>query len=237
MGRTILMPRSGVTVCAGQVCSLGETCCFTTGRCYNPASASECPTPPRISDSRACGSNAHCSPTELCLSQWCLGAGTCRPQSEIFGPTATICGCDGRTWTSARRAAEVGVRVSSLWNESCGTNVGPGLTLCGIDAQCPAGQVCCKVTGMCADPAAPERCSIPPAGTRFPCLDNGDCKPFGDNLYCTGLGCTGGGGCRERLADCPGPLAPVCGCDQQSYESMCWAGMAGVRIAHNGTCP
>ena len=66
------------------------------------------------------------------------------------------------------------------------------------------------------------------------CGSNDDCAAT--ELCATGL-CDGGlGVCTERPAMCPDTDSPVCGCDDQTYQNVCFADMAGVRLAHTGPC-
>ena len=66
------------------------------------------------------------------------------------------------------------------------------------------------------------------------CQSNDDCAAT--ELCATGL-CEGGlGVCTERPTMCPDTDSPVCGCDDQTYQNVCFADMAGVRLAHTGPC-
>lgn len=66
------------------------------------------------------------------------------------------------------------------------------------------------------------------------CRSNSDCAAT--ELCATGL-CEGGlGVCTERPTMCPDTDSPVCGCDGQTYQNVCFADMAGVRLAITGPC-
>ncbi|TFH31661.1 MAG: hypothetical protein E4H00_03050, partial [Myxococcales bacterium] len=39
-----------------------------------------------------------------------------------------------------------------------------------------------------------------------------------------------------RPTMCPDTDSPVCGCDGQTYQNVCFADMAGVRLAITGPC-
>lgn len=69
------------------------------------------------------------------------------------------------------------------------------------------------------------------------CLDDVDCTVPDEYCYKTN-GCRVGGLCTEKPTDCgivPVP-APVCGCDDQTYETACLAAVNGVSIQREGEC-
>lgn len=68
-----------------------------------------------------------------------------------------------------------------------------------------------------------------------PCDDNGDCNR---RSYCAKAegNCDGRGVCRDRGRICPAVVAPVCGCDGQTYGNACEAAVAGVNVAADGPC-
>ena len=63
-----------------------------------------------------------------------------------------------------------------------------------------------------------------------------DC-PEGE--YCNLTNCNAadqGGTCAKIPARCTDEQAPVCGCNEQSYDNACLAAMAGVSVAHDNAC-
>jgi len=73
-----------------------------------------------------------------------------------------------------------------------------------------------------------------PSGLDGACRSNADCAET--ELCATGLCENGFGTCTERPTTCPATDAPVCGCDNQEYQNLCFADMAGVRIRNEGPC-
>ena len=65
------------------------------------------------------------------------------------------------------------------------------------------------------------------------CATNFDC---GEDEYCFAMSCGGIGTCELRPIDCPLNVAFVCGCDVKTYDNLCKASQAGVRIASEGEC-
>jgi hypothetical protein len=97
-----------------------------------------------------------------------------------------------------------------------------------------SGEGCCPITGRCYDTSKPVLCTFPPDGTVYPCIDNSQCADF--EGFCVGDGCGTPGGCVHPSGDCTGVLAPVCGCDGNTYTNSGCATVARVRIAHDGAC-
>jgi hypothetical protein len=79
----------------------------------------------------------------------------------------------------------------------------------------------------------------------YPCSDATTCPPrctrnsdCGATQFCakeTGH-CDAPGLCLERGDLCPQVIAPVCGCDGQTYSHACVARVAGVSVRHRGAC-
>lgn len=68
------------------------------------------------------------------------------------------------------------------------------------------------------------------------CQENTDC---GGAEYCQKSrgDCDGQGGrCQTRPVRCGLGLAPICGCDGNTYGNSCFAAGGGVNVAHAGTC-
>jgi hypothetical protein len=114
-----------------------------------------------------------------------------------------------------------------------GSSAGKAVTLCGSDSQCPGGEHCCPITGLCYAEAEAALCAYPPEGSSRVCLTNDDCNA--DSEYCSAAGCDGPGGCKP-LENCGALLKPVCGCDSQTYVNAECASSKGVRVASDGEC-
>jgi hypothetical protein len=101
-----------VTTCArSSDCPGGQACCALTGRCYAAGREAICTEPPPGSD-RACLDDSDCLDEDVCLGDGCEGLGGCvsRYAFECRGVLEPVCGCDGRSYTSAACAIAEGVR-------------------------------------------------------------------------------------------------------------------------------
>ena len=259
---------------AGEVCCVSTLRCVAPGdpRCAVPpgspagacASNADCPSDQscQVVDARG---NA--------LAARCGGLGTCwTPTISCGGGGPGVCGCDGHTYPDVCMAHAARVRIVALTpcgtaanqeNQGCGTDADchhglcnttdptdqvclfdDPLIVCGTDAQCPAGQICCALNGFCFGPDHAEVCTTPPAGTDFSCNTDADCQRYDgswwradilNSYFCDGATCNGPGGCRVPRG-CDGTLAPTCGCDGHTYQNACEVNASRVRIAHAGGC-
>jgi hypothetical protein len=67
------------------------------------------------------------------------------------------------------------------------------------------------------------------------CRSDSDCE---SNEFCrfTRGRCSGVGTCTETTTNCATPVAPVCGCDGNTYGNDCGAASVGVNIRSDGAC-
>jgi hypothetical protein len=263
-----------LAACGGVTCAEGEVCCLIDHRCVTPHDPSCAPpagSPPGSCASAAdCSTGQVCIELDARGNPaWarCGGVGTCWTIAGTCSGGSGVCGCDGRTYTNdcVAWAAGVGVAAEAACgqpllrgNDSCGSGCPHGscdastnvcvfddlLYACGRDADCPPGQTCCTVHGLCLGPTDRGLCGPVPDGAIIGCNDDRDCERFdgswweprGPSLFCDGPSCTGPGGCVSPMDSCPGTLAPVCGCDGNTYQNRCEASRASVRVAHTGNC-
>jgi hypothetical protein len=75
-----------------------------------------------------------------------------------------------------------------------------------------------------------------PTGGDYTCKTNKDC-PAG-NFCAKDMGkCDDAGVCAQKPHGCPMQIvAPVCGCNDKTYNNVCLAHAAGVSVKHDGKC-
>lgn len=250
----ICPPPPGQDLCGGVVCRTGEQCCLTTLKCFEPKDRGPCPVP-ELSDAqgrRPCAANVDCAPDEFCGTEnpfFCSGVGSCQSRTNCGSSSDYAwCGCNGKTYPNYQSACFDGVRA--VTQVACGSfgytkPVTPPGTACGADRQCPEGQHCCAITGLCYDIGREAICALPPPGKSAVCLDNSDC--YAGYEFCDGAGCAGPGACTPLISStcsgqdpsqcsCNGPASPVCGCDGTTYTNAGCAHSHGNRVASTGPC-
>jgi hypothetical protein len=246
----------GPVLCGGMECAAPNVCCLATQTCFDPTLDIEaCAPPPQDDDTwgrSVCSSSADCELGFFCQldSGLCQGTGHCQPIDNCGGcfsddARCRVCGCDGNTYEDHQTACLARTNVVSVSGGGCGETVQTGgggssagireFTLCAIDENCAAGESCCAITGFCYATSDPDRCRVPPEGTRLPCTANEHCS---DYEYCQGEGCEGPGGCVSfgSESECGVTFELVCGCDGVTYTSPACAAQRGVRVAAQGEC-
>jgi len=107
-----------ITVCGSDAdCPADdEACCAITTVCYPKSDPGQCAIPPPGTH-YPCTSNAQCWDGEYCAGEGCGTPGGCTGRDlndegcgELFEP---VCGCDGKSYTSAQCAIKAGTRVAS----------------------------------------------------------------------------------------------------------------------------
>jgi hypothetical protein len=262
----------GIVCGEGEECCLLDTRCVSIGdpSCEIPEGTTVPRPCARASDcepGEVCGVPAGVDGAARC-GGW---VGSCVARTGCTGD-GPVCGCDGRNYANACAANAAGVEMAA--EVACGTAVGTPtqacsrekpscpphmrcdvetmrcmmedpLIACGVDTQCPEGQLCCGYTGVCYDEARPLSCGAPPDGSYGPCADDVDCARMdgsywqsgaSPSTFCGGPGCGPGGGCFPIPDSCDGTLEPVCGCDGRTYTNACEATRAAVRVATAGEC-
>lgn len=107
-----------------------------------------------------------------------------------------------------------------VWDPVCGCD---GITYSN-ECDADAAGVSVDHFGACdVSCSTDSECPQPDQFCKFP---TGSCGPLG----------IPNGVCRTKPAACPLIYDPVCGCDDQTYANECHADMAGISVAHEGTC-
>ncbi len=194
------------------------------------------------------------------------GRGRCTAPAQSCPPGFDpVCGCDDQTYDNACLAAQAGVTIwlpgacpprircngpdecpedmfCECDGQSCGYNrCLPSPAACPIepdpvcDCQGTTHLNDCfrQVAGACQ--ARDEPCEP----TIALCRSANDCQPGQACLFeegvCQELGAEGF--CVEVPESCTDALAPVCGCDGQTYDNACLALQAGISLDAQGPCP
>ncbi|HEY8145873.1 MAG TPA: Kazal-type serine protease inhibitor domain-containing protein [Kofleriaceae bacterium] len=110
------------------------------------------------------------------------------------------------------------------------------------DGQSPEGNcwcddLCVEYGDCCGDRVSVCEAPVAPICGGFAGLSCGD-----ESMYChyeqeAGCGFADASGtCREVPAACTEQLAPVCGCNGQTYSNSCFAALGGTSVVHDGAC-
>lgn len=229
-------------------CGTGQECCFPTGRCYDLAKPTDCPTPVTspADQPQTCSANAQCGNGYVCAAPIgvgliCTAAGTCQLQGSCTYCTfpgecdgrPLVCGCDGKNYTQTE-ACRAKVRIAG--GVPCGVRPENGPTACKDDSQCRQDERCCHLSGQCIDRSCATCCGVSPVPGTLPCESDKHCS-LKESCFSDNGRCDGPGGCAPRVnSGCNNEIAEVCGCDGKSYLNRCSAQGAGVRIKAKGRC-
>lgn len=197
--------------CACDGKTYGNTCLAATAG-LNVKSKGKCPT------SVLCGGK-NCDDGNGCTKDACI-KGSC-----VYTPASTSSKCDDGN------ACTVGDMCSK--DSKGGAVCKPGkLTVCKPTNSCQKA-ACDSKTGKCIFKTDPncvvgKKCSIKAGLVSTPCGKSSYCKLIS--------GCSGSGYCTNKPTICNKMLAPVCGCNKQTYSNSCLAASAGRNVESTGKC-
>ena len=107
-----LGPRDPVIYCGtSDQCPQGQECCGITSRCYDPSVPYLCTFPPP-GTSLSCLEDRQCLGSQFCFGAGCSGEGGCVSPGSCTGELTPVCGCDGKSYTSAGCARAAPTRVA-----------------------------------------------------------------------------------------------------------------------------
>ena len=164
-----------------------------------------------------CKEQGECAGDELCQRSagHCDEPGVCAPAPQgcggVFDP---VCGCDGKTWSSACEAAAAYLSVAHL---------GACQDVC-LGVACPPDAKAMDTDGD----GCPDECVTA-------CAVAADCEA---DSYCYREqgDCDGAGWCHPKPDGCAAFYDPVCGCDGELHSNACQAAAAGVSLAELEAC-
>jgi hypothetical protein len=237
--------------------------CLAAQAGVNVAFERPCDAGPECSSSEECEEGSYCyKPEGFCDD---VGYCTAPDPTECDGVPRPVCGCDGVTYDDHCLAALAGTSVQKQEpceqgadcksNEDCADGYmcfkkagfcdEPGFcSRVPLDENCldePDDPVCgCDNqtyrTGCHASAAKVNVAYYGPCDGLPRCSAEEECE---EGRYCAFREghCAGLGLCTEPPAECPEDIVdPVCGCDNVTYLSPCFAARAGVSISFYGRC-
>ncbi len=113
--------------------------------------------------------------------------------------------------------------------EACTLEYNP---VCGCDGQTYGNPCAANAAGVSV--SHPGECGQICGGIQGLACDDGEYCRYEPDALCGAADQTGV--CEVMPEVCTEEFAPVCGCDDQTYDNACFAARAGVSVVHDGAC-
>lgn len=215
--------------------------CLATMAGVSISRTGDCSTLPGAAKS-PCGSSPPmpCDPGLYCkyeLGSFCGvdgETGICEPRStQCSDEYAPVCGCDGRTHLNPCRADRIGVSIEHAGH--CKNPQNSEILCDGSgDFNCSADQYCDYAPETkCGQTQAQGVCKF----RRDYCRDMDADDDVDEDEDEETLGDDAQKSTSDRARVSRLGASMVCGCDNVSYASACFAAIRGISIAHHGACP
>ncbi|ELR10922.1 Kazaltype serine protease inhibitor domain containing protein [Acanthamoeba castellanii str. Neff] len=179
---------------------------------------------------KACNDTLKCSADSDCAAGFhcrfpaerCGGVGLCSRIPDMCTlELNSVCGCNDQTYSNPCLAFSSGVSIRSF-----GECQVENAFACRNNSQCSADQYCRYEPGITYD----NPCIASSAGVSIDSL--GACEECAFGQFCRfdPSTCGGIGSCINAPDVCTAEMSPVCGCDNTTYDNLCFAQASGASI-------